>query len=99
MLRTLDGYDRRWGSDVNWAGQARDHDREDMATIFKNHSFRARASSPTADFSLQGIDAVINQYAIVHSDVEEEVEATHEILRTFLFFYCRKEIKWLKQEH
>ena len=101
MLLTLDGYDRRWESDVNWAGQAGDHDREDMVTIFKNHSFRARASSPTTDFSLQGIDAVINQYAIVHSDVEEEIEATHDTLRRklidhFCFFYRRKEIKWLK---
>ena len=101
MLLSLDGYDRRWEADINWAGQAGDHDREDMATIFKNHSFRARAASPTADFSLQGIDAVINRYAIVHSEVEEELEATHETLRRnliehFCFLCRRKEIKWLK---
>ena len=73
ILLTEDGYDRRWEDDINWAGQAGNHDHEDVATIFKKHLQRAKASLPSTDFSLIGINAVINQYAITHCDEEEEM--------------------------
>lgn len=102
MLLSEDGYDKRWEGDINWAGQAGNHDPEDNV-IFRKHLLRSRAAlpTPTTDYSLMGIQAVVNQYAIIHSDVEEEVEVTHDSLKRKLiehFCYCyrRKEIKWLK---
>ena len=100
ILLTEDGYDRRWEDDINWAGQAGNHDHEDVATIFKKHLQRAKASLPSTDFSLIGINAVINQYAITHCDEEEEIEVTHDHLKRklithFCYMYRNKHIKWL----
>ena len=102
MLLTEDGYDKRWEENMNWSGQAGHHDAIDIPTIFKRHHNRTEASLPTLNFSLMDINSVINQYAIVHSDVKEEIELTQEILRNKLikhFFYkCDKgKINWLSE--
>ena len=100
MLLTVDKYDKRWEENINWAGNDGHHDSSDIPTIFKKHFRRSKESLPSLDFSLLGINAVAHQYAIVHSDVEEEIEVTHAGLRKQLidhFFYCyqKKEIEWL----
>ena len=100
MLLVEDGYDKRWEENMNWAGQAGYHDVADLPSIFKRHFNRTQESLPRLDFSLMGINAVINQYAIVHYDVEEEIELTQEVLRKkliehFFYKYNRGEINWL----
>lgn len=100
MLLTEDGYDKRWEENMNWSGQAGHHDASDIPSIFKRHYNRTKASLPTLDFSLMGINSVINQYAIVHSDVEEEIELTQEVLRNkliehFFYKYGKGKINWL----
>ena len=100
MLLTEDGYDRRWEHGVNWAGQAGNHEESEMPEIFRQHYIRSRNATATTDYSLIGFNAVMNNYAITHHDVEEEVEITQETLRRRLiehFGYCyqRNEINWL----
>jgi hypothetical protein len=68
MLLSEDGYDKRWEANINWGGQDGYHDSSDIPTIFTRHLQRATESLPTIDFSLMGINAVINRYAIAHSD-------------------------------
>ena len=100
MLLTEDGYDRRWENGVNWAGQVGNHEEDEMPAIFRKHYIRSRNATTTTDFSLIGINAVINNYAITHCDIEEEIEPTQETLRRRLiehFGYCyqRNQIHWL----
>lgn len=101
MLLVEDGYDRRWESDINWSGQAGDHDYEDIGSIFKKHLFRAQASLPTTDFSMMGTQAVSQHFTIVHGDAEEEIELTHDglkrkLINHFCYCYGKGYIKWLK---
>jgi hypothetical protein len=100
MLLTCDGYDIRWESDINWAGQAGNHAAEDLTTIFKKHHSRAEACVSSTDFSLMGIRAVEDRYQIVHDDMEEEIENTHASLRRklidhYYFMWTRKKLMWL----
>lgn len=100
MLLTEDGYDRRWENGVNWAGQAGLHEEGEMPQIFKQHYIRSRNATAATDFSLIGINAVINNYAIIHDDIDEEIEPSQETLRRRLiahFGYCyqRNLINWL----
>ena len=101
ILLSDDGFDKRWESDVNWAGQDGHHHDEDMYVIFKNHYRRHLNATPRTDFSLIGIDAVEYNYLIAHTDVEEEIEDTHAFLRSklidhFNYKYKNKKIRWLK---
>ena len=101
MLLTVDGFDKRWESDVNWAGQDGHHHDEDMYIIFRNHCRRHHDATHRTDSSLIGIDAVEYNYRIAHADEEEEIEDTHAYLRTklvghFCFKYKNKKIRWLK---
>ena len=100
MLLTEDGYDRRWENGVNWAGQAGLYEEGEMPEIFRQHYILSRNATATTDFSLISINAVINNYAIVHDDIDEEVEPSQETLRRRLivhFGYCyqRNLINWL----
>ena len=52
-----------------------------MPEIFRQHYIRSRNATTTTDFSLIGINAVINNYAIVHDDIGEEIEPSQETLR------------------
>jgi hypothetical protein len=99
ILLHIDGYDVRWEKGVNWQGQDGRHEVDDMPSIFKRH--RMRVAQTTTDFSFIGIDAVANNYRIVHGEVEEEIEPTHASLKMKLIeHFCYKfkgnEIKWLK---
>jgi hypothetical protein len=78
MLLTEDGDDKDGNCFTNWAGQAGNHDPKGSA-IFKKHLLRAKSalSTPSTDYSMMGIQAVVNQYAIVYGDVPEKVETTH----------------------
>ena len=42
ILLAEDGHDKRWEDDINWAGQAGNHDQGDIATIFNKHLRRAK---------------------------------------------------------
>ena len=100
MLLTEDGYDRRWENGVNWAGQAGLHEEGEMPQIFKQHYIRSRNATAATDFSLIGINAVINNYAIIHDDIDEEIEPSQETLRRRLIAhfgncYQRNLINWL----
>jgi hypothetical protein len=99
ILLHIDGYDVRWEKGVNWQGQDGHHEVDDMPSIFKRH--RMRVAQTTTDFSIIGIDAVANNYRIVHGEVEEEIEATHaglkmKLIEHFCYKFKRNEIKWLK---
>ena len=101
ILLTVDGYDVRWENGVNWEGQDGNHEADEMSSIFKRHRNRV-AASITTDFSSIGINAVANNYRIVHGDNdEEEVEETHSSLKTkliehFCYKFRNREIRWLK---
>ena len=101
LLLTVDGLDKRWESDVNWAVQDGHHHDEDMYIIFRNHYRRHNDATPRTDFSRIGFNAVQLNYRIAHTDEEEEVEDTHAFLRKklithFCFQYQNKKIRWLK---
>ena len=71
-----------------------------MPEIFRQHYIRSSNVTATTDFSLIGFNAVINNYAIVHDDIDEEIEPSQETLRRRLivhFGYCyqRNLINWL----
>ena len=62
--------------------------------------FRSRNATAATDFWLIGINAVINNYAIIHDDINEEIELSQETIRRRLiahFGYCyqRNLIHWL----
>lgn len=100
VLLSLDGLDVRWEKGINWQGQYGDHDAEDMPSIFRRHRLRVAATTKT-DYSLIGINAVANNYAIVHGDIAEEIEETHgtlkvKLIKHFCYKYRRHEIRWLK---
>jgi hypothetical protein len=63
ILLNVDGYDVRREQNVNWQGQAGQHAGEDM-TIFKRHLQRVKNIVDCTDYSLQGINAVKDRYAI-----------------------------------
>ena len=46
MSLKVDGYDVRWESDVNWAGQDGNHHDKDMSTLLENHCQRHRNATP-----------------------------------------------------
>ena len=88
------------GCGVNWAGQAGQHEEEEMQVIFRQHYIRSRKATAATDYSLIGFNAVIHNYAITHLDIEEEIKSTQETLRRRLidhFGYCyqKNEINWL----
>jgi hypothetical protein len=63
-----------------------------------------RVAQTTTDFSFIGIDAVANNYRIVHGEVEEEIEPTQaslkmKLIEHFCYKFKRNEIKWLKCLH
>ena len=98
ILLNVDGYDSRWEENVNWEGQAGHHAEEDI-TIFKKHWKRARNLVGTTDYSMQGINAVMQRYEIFH-DGGEEVQDSHFTLRNKLVEhynrkYAAREIEWL----
>ena len=91
MLLTEDGYDRRWENGVYWAGQAGLHEEGEMPEIVRQHYIRSHNATAATDFSLIGINAVINNYAIVHDDIDEEIKPSQENLRRRLiahFGHC-----------
>lgn len=99
ILLNIDGFDVRWEKGVNWQGQDGNHDVSDMPSIFKRH--RSRVATTSTDYALIGFNAVANNYAIVHGEVEEEIEETHSTLKAklikhFCYKYRRHQIKWLK---
>ena len=101
MLLKVDGYDVRWESDVNWAGQDGNHHDKDMSTIFRNHYQRHKNATPYTDYSMIGVEAVVDRYDITHLNVIEEVEETHAVLRKklvdhYCYNYKNKNIRWLK---
>ena len=101
MLLKVDGYDVRWESDVNWAGQDGNHHDEDMSTIFRNHYQRHKNATPYTDYSMIGVEAVVDRYDITHLNVIEEVEETHAVLRKklvdhYCYNYQNQNIQWLK---
>jgi hypothetical protein len=67
-LLTEDGYDRRWEDDINWAGQAGNHDPEDTATIFSKHLQSAKEAEEEKeeedDVDDVDDDDVFNNYAL-----------------------------------
>lgn len=99
ILLHIDGYDVRWEKGVNWAGQDGEHDQYDLPSIFKRHNLRVAQTS--TDFSLMGINAVTNNYRIVHGEDEEEFDSTHASLKAkliehFCYKFRKNLIKWLK---
>lgn len=69
ILLDVDGNDVRWEESVNGQGEAGNHADED--NNFQVTLQRVKNIVGTTDYSLQGINAVRDRYAIYHDGAEE----------------------------
>lgn len=102
MLLHFDGLDVRWEKNVNYIGQDGNHSHEDMV-IFRQHLSRVRNLTPCTDFTLVGVDAIADNFAISHGEQSDVIETTYKTLQKklidhFARKYSKNEVQWLKKK-